>query len=218
MARIARVVIPLCPHHITNRGNRRQTVFFSDNDRRLYLRLIKKFGALFGLQFWAYCLMPNHIHLIAVPINKESMNLTIREAHKKFTWQINLQNDWRGTLWQGRYYSFPLGQDHLYRAVRYVENNPVRAGLETFAEDYPWSSAPSHVLGKPDALLSPCPVQKPGKDWAAYLREKEEDDELKEIRRHIMTGRPLGGEEFIEELEKICGRTLRPQKVGRKKK
>jgi len=218
MARIARVVIPNCPHHITNRGNRRQTVFFSDEDKKLYLKLLLRYGKLFGLHFWAYCLMPNHIHLVAVPEKVDSMTLTIREAHKKFTWQINLQMNWRGALWQGRYYSFPLEEGHLYRALRYTENNPVRAGFVKFAEEYPWSSAPSHVYDKPDAFLSRCPIQMQGKARAAYLRGQEEEEEIKEIRRHIMTGRPLGQDKFIDDLETICGRELRPKKSGPRKK
>jgi len=161
--------------------------------------------------------MPNHVHLIAVPENANSMTLTLREAHKKFTWQINVQMNWRGTLWQGRYYSFPLEDVHLYRAIRYAENNPVRAGIVKQAEDYPWSSAVAHVLGKPDDLLSPCPMKMKGKAWAAYLRDQEEEDEIKEIRNHILTGRPLGQDEFIDDLEEKFKRVLRPKKAGRKR-
>ncbi|MCX6566577.1 MAG: transposase [Candidatus Aminicenantes bacterium] len=217
MPRIARVVVPNCPHHITNRGNRRQAIFFGDEDKKLYLRLLLRYGDLFGLKFWAYCLMHNHVHLIAVPLKSDSMNLTIREAHKKYTSQVNLQMNWRGSLWQGRYYSFPLEDIHLYRALRYVENNPVRAGIVKIAENYPWSSASSHVLGKPDDMLSPDGLGIRGKAWRAYLREQEEEEEIKDIRNHIMTGRPLGGEDFINQLENTLGREVRPKKPGRKK-
>ncbi len=216
MPRIARVIIPDCPHHITHRGNRRQVVFFSDEDRKLYLQLLLRYGDRYGLKFWAYCLMPNHVHLIAVPEKRDSMNLTLREAHKKYTSQINIQRNWRGSLWQGRYYSFPLEDIHLYRALRYVENNPVRAGLVKSAELYSWSSAAAHVLGKTDHFLSPGRLKMRGRAWAAYLCEKEEEEEIKEIRRHIMTGRPLGQDGFIAQLEKSLGRELRPQKRGRK--
>jgi putative transposase len=214
---MARIVVQHCPHHVTQRGNRSQCVFFSDDDKKLYLRLLGRYGRIFGLRYWAYCLMPNHVHIIAVPDNADSLNRALREAHKKFTWQINIQNNWRGTLWQGRYYSFPLEDVHLYRAIRYAENNPVRAGMVKRAEDYPWSSAASHVFSKPDDLLSPCPTINPGKAWAAYLREEEEKEEIEEIRNHIMTGRPLGQDEFVSQLEKKFDRVLRPKKVGRKK-
>jgi len=215
MPRIARVVVTHCPHHITIRGNRRQAVFFTDEDRVLYLRLLRRYAVRYGLMIWAYCLMENHNHLIAVPERPDSMNMTLREAHKKYTMQINIRMDWRGSLWQGRYHSFPLDGAHLYRAVRYVENNPVRARLVPFAEKYRWSSAASHVFGTPDPLLSPCPLQK-GRSWVAYLRDKEEEEELRNIRSHIMSGRPLGTEKFIDQLEAKLGRELRPKKRGPK--
>jgi len=218
MPRFTRVVVPNCPHHITNRGNHRQTIFFGDEDKRLYLRLLFRYGNRFGLKFWAYCLMPNHVHLIAVPEKPDSMHLTIREAHRKYTIQVNLQMDWQGSLWQGRYYSFPLEDVHLYRALRYVENNPVRAGITKTAEDYPWSSAPAHVFGIPDDLLSPNGLGIRGKAWRAYLREQEEEAEVKDIHDHIKTGRPLGGNEFVDQLESNLGRELQPKKPGRKKR
>jgi putative transposase len=213
MPRIARVVVPHCPHHITSRGNRRQAVFFCLEDRRLYLRLLSRYALRYGLSIWAYCLMENHVHLIGVPDKADSLNMVLREAHKKYTSQINIRMDWRGSLWQGRYYSFPLDAVHLFRAVRYVENNPVRAGIVAYAEKYSWSSAPAHVFRKADPLLSPCPLQK-GRSWAAYLRDREEEEEIKNIRRHIMTGRPLGSEDFIDQLEFELGRELRPKKRG----
>jgi putative transposase len=218
MARIARVVIPNCPHHITHRGNRRQAVFFNEENRKLYLRLLAKYGELFGLHYWAYCLMDNHIHLIAVPERADSLNLTLREAHKKYTSQINIQMDWRGSLWQGRYYSFPLDDIHLYRAVRYTENNPVRAGMTKNAEDFPWSSAQAHVFGLPDAFLSKSEPIMSRLSWSVYLREQEDEEEFKEIRSHIMSGRPWGEDEFIDRLEESLGRKLRPGQPGRKQR
>lgn len=217
MPRFTRVVIPNCPHHITNRGNRRQTIFFSDEDRNHYLFLLHQYGDRFGLKFLAYCLMHNHVHVIAVPEKPDSMHLTIREVHRKYTLLINLQMNWHGSVWQGRYYSFPLDDTHLYRAVRYVENNPVRAGIVKTAEKYPWSSAPAHVLGKTDGLLSPNGPGIRRKAWKAYLQEQEEEAEIKDIRNRTMTGRPLGGEEFIDQTELLLGRELRLKRPGRKK-
>jgi putative transposase len=218
MPRIARVVVPNCPHHITHRGNRRQAVFFNEENKKLYLRLLAKYGNLFGLQYWAYCLMDNHVHLIAVPQKKDSLNLTLREAHKKYTTQINLQMDWRGSLWQGRYYSFPLDDVHLYRAIRYTENNPVRAGMTKNAEDYPWSSARAHVFEFSDVFLSNSRPFVKSSDWSAFLREQGNGEDFKEIRNHIMSGRPWGEDEFIDRLEESFGRKLRPGRAGRKKK
>jgi len=160
--------------------------------------------------------MPNHVHFIAVPEKRDSMNLALREAHKKYTSQINIQMNWSGSLWQGRYYSFPLEDIHLYRALRYVENNPVRAGLVKSAELYPWSSAPAHVLGKADPILFPGRLKMHGRAWLAYLCEEEKEEEIKEIRSHILSGRPLGQEGFVAQLEEDLGRVLRPKKRGRK--
>jgi len=216
MPRIARVVVPNCPHHITHRGNRRQAVFFDDENRRLYLRLLTKYGSLYGLQFWAYCLMDNHVHLIVVPKKEDSLNLALREAHKKYTTHINLLMDWRGSLWQGRFFSFPLDDIHLYRAIRYTENNPVRAGMVKQAEDFPWSSASAHVFGQPDAFLSKSRPEMSRTSWSDYLREQEEENEFQEIRGHIMSGRPWGEDEFIDRLEESLGRKLRPGLAGRR--
>ena len=217
MPRFKRLVVPGCPHHITNRGNRRQLIFFSEEDRQFYLGLLHTYGTRYGLAFWAYCLMPNHIHLVVVPENLLSMHLTIREVHRRYSLYINLKMNWQGSLWQKRYYSFPLEDAHLYRAVRYVENNPVRAELAKTAESYPWSSANAHVFGKPNILLSPNKLGIQQKDWKAYLREIEEEEELKEIRARILSGRPLGGDYFITSLEKTLGREIRPRSPGRKK-
>jgi putative transposase len=162
--------------------------------------------------------MDNHVHLIAVPEKEDSLNLTLREAHKKYTCQINLQMDWRGSLWQGRYYSFPLDDVHLYRAIRYTENNPVRAGLARKAEDFQWSSARAHVSGIPDAFLSKNSLVLSRSSWSDYLHEREDESEFKSIRAHIMSGRPWGEEDFIDRLEKSLGRKLRPQSRGPRKK
>src|SRR4030042_452313 len=104
MPRIARVVIPGCPHHIVQRGNRRQRVFFNDDDRIYYLQLLRKYGDLEGIKFWAYCLMENHVHLIAVPSHHQSLFKGLGMAHWKYTLKVNLREDWRGYLWQGRFF------------------------------------------------------------------------------------------------------------------
>ena len=217
MPQLKRVVAVNCPHHITNRGNRRQTIFFSDEDKKFYLGLLHHYGNRFGLKFWAYCLMHNHVHLIAVPEKPDSMSLTIREAHRKYSIYVNLLMKWQGTLWQRRYYSVPLEDAHLHRALRYVENNPVRAGIVKKAEEYPWSSAPAHVLGNPDGLLSQNGPGIQKRSWRAFLREQEEEAEIDDIRTRTLTGRPLGGDEFVIELEETLSRVLRHKRPGRKK-
>jgi len=217
MSRIARVVIPGVPHHIIQRGNRRQTVFFSDEDRKKYLEYLRFFGDKFGIKYWAYCLMYNHVHLIAVPETEESLARGIGEAHRKYTRKINLHEGWKGYLWQGRFASYPLDQRYLYAAVRYVERNPVRAGLVRKAEEYPWSSAKAHVLGQRDLLLSKSFLSEEIKDWLSFLQVEDSGQDVEHFKRHARTGRPLCDETFLTKLEMMTGRTLRKKKPGPKK-
>ena len=151
MARIARAVAPGIPHHITQRGNRRQQTFF--NDYQFYLVLMSEWCMRFQVDVWAYCLMPNHIHLIAVPETKDGLNLAIGEARRRYSRRINFRQGWRGHLWQGRFSSFILDDRYLLACTKYVELNPVRAGLVKKPEDWPWSSAGSHMNGKDDILV-----------------------------------------------------------------
>ena len=143
MSRIARVVVTGEPHHLIQRGNRRAAVFHSDNERHTYLRLIQEYAALHRLTLWAYCLMTNHIHLIAVPHSEQSIARTLRGLHTVYAMQYNTRYHSTGHLWQGRYKSCPLDEQHTWAAVRFVERNPVRADIVARAEDYPWSSAPA---------------------------------------------------------------------------
>ncbi len=216
MARIARVTVPGIPHHITQRGNRRQSVFFSEADRRLYLRLLQEQGDRFGITFWAYCLMDNHVHLVAVPENENSFARGLGEVHRRYTSIVNYREGWTGFLWQGRYSSFPLDEKYLLAAVRYVELNPVRAGMVERASDYPWSSAKAHVLKQKDPLLSENFLNDEIRDWSDYLLESEEKQLLERFDLHGRTGRPLGEESFVGRLEQQTGRILRPKRVGRK--
>lgn len=200
MPRAARIVYPGVPHHITQRGNRRQHVFFSDEDKLLYLRLLSKWAAKAGLKIWAYCLMNNHVHHVAVPEAEDSLAVTFGETHKAYTRLINERQDWRGFLWQGRFTSFPMDVPYLYRAVRYDELNPVRAKIVQDAVDYQWSSARAHVLGERNPLLTPNPLSMSGREWAAYLKEGLIDSEIEMFRRHIGTAMPLGDEDFVRRM------------------
>lgn len=218
MARLPRIVIPDCPHHVINRGNRRQVVFFSDMDKKSYYELLKREADKVGIAIWAYCIMDNHVHLIAVPETDNALAKGIGEAERKHALTINIRNDWKGHLWQARFSSYPMDEKHLYAAVRYIEQNPVRAGLVTKAEDYYWSSAMAHVSGRKDELLTDFYLLSSIPDWASYLSKETSDVEKKLLRFHARTGRPLGDDKFIDELEKITGRCLRKRKPGRKKK
>ncbi|MBN1353291.1 MAG: transposase [Candidatus Omnitrophica bacterium] len=218
MARMARVVIPNIPHHITQRGNRSQKVFFSDRDKITYLNLLCKHVKEARSALWAYCLMDNHVHLIVVPEREDSLAKGIGDTHKHYTRIINFREGWRGYLWQGRFASFPMDETHLYAAIRYVERNPVRAGLVKKAEDYKFSSAKAHVYKTKDFLLSDNFLVEDIIDWKSFLAEGDKESDIKLFNKHTRIGRPLGGKEFIDRLEKLTGRILRPQKPGRRKK
>jgi putative transposase len=145
MSRIARVIVPGYPHHITQRGNRRQQTFFSDSDYKSYIKLMSEWCGECGVQIWAYCLMPNHVHLIAVPAAQDGLRRAIGETHRRYTRLVNFREGWRGCLWQGRFSSFVMDFDHLYSAASYIENNPVRARLAEKAWQWKWSSAAAHI-------------------------------------------------------------------------
>lgn len=217
MARIARVVAPGYPHHIIQRGNRRQRVFFSDDDRIAYLDYLRTYAKPAGIHFWAYCLMDNHVHLIAVPERGESFARGFSEAHRRYTRMINFRESWRGYLWQGRFKSYPLSESHLYAAMRYIERNPVRAKIVKDAWHYPWSSARTHVLKEKNPILDDNFVISGIKDWKAFLAEEDVSININTHKIHANTGRPLGDKKFIEAIEKITGRFLRKQKPGPKK-
>jgi len=216
MARMARIVIPNIPHHITQRGNRSQKTFFSVKDKTAYLTLLHKHAQEAGLSFWAYCLMDNHVHLIAVPEKEDSLSKGIGDTHKHYTRMINFRENWRGYLWQGRFSSFTLDEKYLYAAIRYVERNPVRAGIVKKAEDYRFSSAKAHIYKTKDLLLLDNFVIEEIEDWKTFLADEDEKQDVKLFKKHARIGRPLGQEGFIENLEKTTGRILRPQKLGRK--
>jgi putative transposase len=217
MPRIARIIVSGIPHHVIQRGNRSQKVFFSDDDKELYLKILSFICSKERVQIWCYCLMDNHVHLIAVPERADRMARAIGETHRKFTWMINVRNNWKGYLWQGRFLSYPMDETYLFSCVKYVERNPVRAGLVRLAEEYQWSSARAHVFGLRDPVLSPMPKVSQIGDWSAFLRGEEKNEELELLRRNQSIGRPLGSEDFIEKLEKITGRCLKKKRPGRPK-
>ena len=217
MARIARVVAPGLPHHVTQRGNRRLQTFFGDDDYQAYLELMSEWCAKYKVQIWAYCLMPNHVHLIAVPETKESLNLAIGEAHRRYTRRVNFREGWRGHLWQGRFSSFILDQNHLLACTRYVELNPVRAGMVKNPQAWRWSSADAHTQRKDDILVRTKPLLAMIKSpWKKFLSVGIQESEMDLFRKHERTGRPIGDDAFIDRLERLLDRPLKPKKPGPK--
>lgn len=185
MARIARVVAPGFPHHVTQRGNRRQQTFFTNDDYQSYLELMSEWCMKFGVETLAYCLMPNHVHLIAVPETKEGLKSAIGEAHRRYTRRINFRKGWRGHLWQGRFSSFIMEEKYLLACTKYVELNPVRAGLVKKPEEWPWSSAVSHLQGKDDVLVKVSPMlELVNKPWENFLGRDVHKENIELFRKH----------------------------------
>jgi putative transposase len=218
MARLARVVAPGVPHHVTQRGNRRQQVFFSDDDYATYRTLLAEGCRAAGVAVWAYCLMPNHVHLILVPSDADGLRAALGETHRRYTRHVNSREGWRGYLWQGRFASFPMDEAHLLASARYVELNPVRARLARRARDWRWSSARAHLAGEDDGLVGVRPLLKLAPDWAAFLAAGLDAADHAAIRAGERTGRPLGSARFLARLERRLDRPLARRKPGRKPK
>jgi len=218
MARLARVVAAGLPHHVTQRGNRRQPVFFCDDDYETYKALLAEGCRAAGVAVWAYCLMPNHVHLILVPRDADGLRAALGEAHRRYTRHVNLREGWRGYLWQGRFASFPMDEPYLLACARYVELNPVRAKLVRRARDWRWSSARAHLNGRDDGLVTVGPLLDLAPDWPVLLAEGLSGPEHLAIQSSERTGRPLGAPKFIARLEKRLGRILTRGKPGPKPK
>ena len=222
MGRIARIVAPGLPHHVTQRGNRRQETFFCDEDYRAYLSLLVEWCGRQGTRIWAYCLMPNHVHLIVVPSQPDGLARAIGEAHRRYTRRVNSRQGWRGYLWQGRFASFVMDEPYLMAATRYVERNPVKAGLAERAEDWPWSSAGAHVAGRGDAVAEGDWLTERIAGWVCswgeYLRDPDEAALAKAMHTRENTGRALGDEGFLKKLGASLGRPLLPKRPGRRSK
>jgi putative transposase len=218
MPRIARLVVPGLPHHVTQRGNRRQTVFFSAEDYRLYKTIVASFCRDAGVSIWAYCLMPNHVHLILTPETETGLNEALGEAHRRYTRAINMRQGWTGHLWQGRFASYVMDGDHLLAAAKYIEQNPVRARLSETPEAWLWSSTRAHLTGLSDGFCDPKPLLELVPDWRSFLVDgMKADKERVRIELAERTGRPQGSDEFVEKLQDRTGRSLVLQPPGRKK-
>lgn len=216
MARIARIVVPGLPHHVTQRGNRRERVFFAPADYRLYRRLIGEAARRANAEIWAYCLMPNHVHLIVTPADADGLRATFAEAHRRYTTTINARFGWTGHLFQGRFGAAAMDEPHLLAAVRYIALNPVVAGLAARPEDWPWSSARAQLAGRDDALAQGARLRALIPDFAGLLATAPDAAALARIERGPTIGRPLGAREWLAALEERLGRRLAPRQRGRK--
>ena len=179
-------------------------VFFGNADRTAYLAHLRKARDRHGVDIWAWCLMSNHVHCIAVPKKEDSLARCFAEAHSKYARRVNKREGWTGHLWQARFGSSVLDEPHMIAAVRYVERNPVRAGMAEIPWRYQWSSARWHMRKvRTDPLISNDGLlQDLIEDWGRYLLDDDEEDFVERVRRESSVNRPLGGEPFIQGLEK----------------
>jgi len=218
VARIARIVVPGVPHHCTQRGNRRSITFFGSRDYAEYLTILKKWAQTYDVAIWSYCLMPNHVHLITVPSSTDSLAKAIGETHRRYTLAINQRQQWRGHLWQGRFFSYPLGPSHLLAAARYIELNPVRAGMARRPEDWPWSSAKAHLSGIDDEIVQVAPLLETCPQWQDLIQSEISEREAEVFQRHTRTGLPLGDPAFQSEIASSTSRPVGGKKRGRPSK
>ena len=215
MARMKRVIVPGYPHHVVQRGVRSMDIFSEENDRLEYLRFLRSQGDRFGVKFLSYCLMTNHVHLLAIPQKSESLARAIGEAHRLYSRMINFRDGVRGYLFQGRFSSCPVSTDqYLVASLRYILRNPVKAKLVKQPWDYPWSSASYHcgietddILSQDDDLLSVV------EDWKKLLSVDDERSQLLEKRNR--TGRPFGPDAFYDVVKQKTGIDTRPKEPGR---
>lgn len=219
MPRIARVCAVNYPHHVTQRGNNKENIFFDNEDKAFYLKTLKGYSKKWGFDIWAYCLMTNHVHILAVPNREESLARGIGATNLVYTQYINRKYKRSGRLWQNRFYSTIIEKEpYLWAVTRYIERNPVRAELVKKAEGYKWSSAKAHIMGFRDDILSKNWLdEKERKAYKDFMIEDDKEVDLL-IRKATSTGRPLGTELFLKTLEKVLDRGLLPKKAGRPKK
>jgi putative transposase len=220
MPRIARAVAPGFPHHIVQRGNNRSAAFFSDEDRAVYLFLLMRYSKKWQTRIICYSLMANHIHLLARPLTEESLQKTMQGVTLCYTQHINRKYRRTGRLWESRYYSCIVDHDaYLWAVARYIEQNPVRAAMVENPEDYLYSSARAHLGLVQDPVLGEdlFPASQ-RRDYEAFLKASIPEEQMRDIRQNVRTGRPLGASDFVAIIERSLGKRLAALPVGRPKK
>ena len=218
MARLARVVIPDHPHHVTQRGNGRARTFFSDADYALYRDLLGQHCRAADVEIWAWCLMPNHVHLILVPSDPDGLRRALAAVHRRYAGIIHARRQRTGHFWQGRFGAAVMDEEHLAAALRYVSLNPVRARLVERAQDWRWSSTRAHLTGKDDGVTTRGPIKERFPEFADLLASAHEADMFMRLRTAETIGRPLGDDRFLGRIERLTKRRLRPGKRGPKPK
>jgi putative transposase len=217
MPRIARLTVPGLPHHVTQRGNRREAVFHEEGDYALYRDLLAASCAANGVSCWAWCLMPNHIHLVLTPTTPEGLSRAIGETHRRYSGFVNARARVTGHVFQGRFHSAAMDEAHWLNAVRYLAFNPVRARLCQRPEEWPWSSARAHLTGRDDGLVNLRPLfDNAPNPQDLFDMSLDESAALFDLETKSMIGRPMGSDAFLADVEARLGRNVRRRKPGRK--
>ncbi len=216
MSRIARLVVPHLPHHVTQRGNGSARVFFGDDDYRLYRDLLAESCKAAGVSCWAYALMPNHVHAILVPSDEDGLRAALAPTHRRYAGLINARRRKTGHFWQGRYGAAVMDEEHLAAAFRYILRNPVETGLSAQPEGWRWSSAAAYLKGRDDGLTETGPMLKRFPDMAVLLKARASSFDELTVRGDETIGRPRGSPKFLAKLERKTKRDLAPQKRGPK--
>lgn len=219
MSRIARITVPGVPHHVTQRGNRRQPIFVEPDDYALYRDLLAERCKANGVECWAYCLMPNHVHLILTPATPDGLPRAVGEAHRRYAAFFNARARVTGHLFQGRFASVAMDEEHLLAALRYLAFNPVWARLVASPRDWLQASVRAHLSGRDDGLVSVAPALARVGRFADLLELTLEEQMLLEgFETKSANGRPMGTPDFIASVERALGRAVTPGKRGRKPK
>ena len=218
MARLSRLVIPGLPHHVTQRGNGRAQTFFTNEDYAFYRDLLAESCRAAGVEVWAWVLMPNHVHLILTPSDSDGFRRSLAVVHRRYAARIHTRQKRTGHFWQGRFGAVAMDEEHLAAAVRYVALNPVRAGLVERPSDWPWSSVHAHLTTTTDGLTTITPILTRFRNFRAFIEDDPAPVMFERLRRAESIGRPLGSDAFIERLEALTHRNLKPEKPGPKRK
>ena len=216
MARLARLVVPDLPHHVTQRGNGRAQTFFCDEDYALYRDLLARGCQAAGVEVWAWVLMPNHVHLILNPSDPDGLRRALAVAHRRYAGHIHARERRTGHFWQGRFGAVAMDEDHLNAAIRYIALNPARARLVSDARDWRWSSLHAYLSGDDDGLTTTGPLLARYPNFAELIEKGPDEALFRRLRKAESIGRPLGDESFLARMETLTRRTLKPAKRGPK--
>lgn len=217
MARLPRIVLPGYPLHVVQRGNNRQACFFSEDDYLLYLKCVSDAAVRYGCFVHAYVLMTNHVHLLVTPTTKQSISTALQSVGRSYVRYINMTYRRSGTLWEGRYKSAVVDSErYLLACSRYIELNPVRAGMVDRPDDYRWSSYHCNALGVLDELVTPHTIyndlgSSDNERQAAYrsmISACADTVDVNAIRHVTGQGAVLGDDRFLAQIEAVLGRRV----------